>query len=263
MEGMRKLGILLILAALAPAQEEGGAGEEEAAEGGLDALGGLGRKPAPIAFGKVDRTIRKLPALAARRPPLYGLFLFGPDGRTRVWAVLDATGDGPYDLLYLDRNADGNLTAADERLAGEGGKFEIGDFTEPGTDVIHTGFRITWTKDGTRYRMKWGGGAITMGPFGPAPDKYADFAPSPAEAPIFVPGTERPFEFEHWMSGTLARGAETDFKVFLGNRGDRTGAFTCVDDKFLPKDEFVVAELRYRDGQGKERRAIAELKERC
>jgi hypothetical protein len=262
---MRSIGLLFLLATLAPAQEveEGGAAGEEAAGGGLDALQGLDWTTEPIDFKKVDRTIRKLPGLLAKRPPLYGLFLFGPDGKRRVWAVLDATGEGTYDVLYLDRNADGDLTAANERIAGEGGIFEVGDFTEPGTDVIHTGFRITWTKDGTRYRMKWGGGAITMGPYGPAPGTYADFAPSPAEAPIFVPGTERPFEFEHWMSGTLKRGQKTYFKVFMGNRGDRRGAFTCVDDTFLPKDEFVAAELRYRDGQGKEQRAIAELKERC
>jgi hypothetical protein len=128
---------------------------------------------------------------------------------------------------------------------------------------VHTDFTITWTKESIRYSMKWAGDAVTMGCYGPAADTYANFAPSPREAPVFVPGTERPFEFEHWMSGTLRRGHENPFKVFVGNRGDRRGAFTCVDDGFLPKNEFVLAELRYVDGAGKEKRWLAKLTSRC
>ncbi len=260
---MRKLALLLAFAVLAPAQEEEGRGEEEAAAGGLDALGGLDWKAKPIDFTKVDRTIRKLPELKSEKP-LYGLFLFGVDGETRVWAVLDATAKGKeYDVLYLDRNADGDLTASDEKLAGEGGAFTIGKFEEPGTDVIHTDFTITWTKESIRYAMKWAGGPVTMGCYGPTRETYAQFGPSPKEAPIFVPGTDRPFEFEHWMSGTLARGAVTDFKVFIGNKGDRTGAFTCVDDKFLKAKERVLVQLVCRDAAGKEQRLTAELTERC
>lgn len=271
---MRKLAFLLAFAVLAPAQEEeGAAGEEEAAAGGLDALGGLDWKAKPIDFKKVDRTIRKLPELKAEKP-LYGLFLFGVDGETRVWAVLDGKGPGPYDVLYLDRNADGDLTGKDERIAGEGRKgendgqpwpvaFAIGNFQEPGTEVVHTDFTITWMRESIRYRMKWAGGPVTMGCCGPTAETYAHFAPSPKEAPIFVPGTERPFEFEHWMSGTLKRGEEKWFKVFMGNKGDRTGAFSCVDDKFLAADEHVLAQLAYRDGAGKEQRLVAELAERC
>jgi hypothetical protein len=254
---MRKLALLFAFAAAALAQE---GDEEEAAAGGLDALGGLDWKAKPIDFEKVDRTIGKLPAL---KKPLYGLFLFGVDGKTRVWAVLDASGDGIHDVLYLDLNADGDLTGKDERFTGKEGKFEIGDFKEPGTDVVHKEFTITWTEKSIRYRMKWAGEHVTMGCYGPTGDTYANFAPSPKEAPIFVPGTERPFEFEHWMSGTLHRGQVNDFKVFLGNKGDRRGAFTCVDDKFLPAGEKVIAQLVCRDGAGKEQRLTWEMKERC
>lgn len=259
---MKRLGLVLALAVLAPAQE----GTEEATEGGLGALGGLGWEDAakPVDFAKVDRTIRKLPELRAEKP-LYGLFLFGIEGENRVWAVLDAADRGgkAYDVLHLDRDADGDLTEAGERIAATGGVFKIGDFREPGTDVVHTNFTITWTRESIRYSMKWAGGPVTMGCHGPSAGSCANFAPSPREAPIFVPGTERPFEFEHWMSGTLRRDQENFFRVFLGNRGDRPGAFTCVDDKFLAKDEFVLAELRYRDGAGKERRWLAKLTERC
>ena len=255
---------LLLLAGLALAQEdEGGGGEKEAEEGGLGALAGLGWKAKPIDFAKVDRTIKKLPELKSQKP-LYGLFLFGVEGETRVWAVLDMSGSasGVYDILHLDRNADGDLTGKDERFTGKDGKFAIGDFKEPGTDVVHKDFTITST-DSIRYEMKWAGGPRTMGCYGPSRETYVNFAPSPKEAPIFVPGTERPFEFEHWMSGTLKRGEATDFKVFMGNRGDRSGAFTCVDDKFLPAGARVLVQLVCRDSTDKERRLTAELAERC
>ena len=260
---MRTLAFLLVCTALAWAQEEeGAAGEGEAAAGGLDALGGLDWSAKPIDFKKVDRTIRKLPELKSEKP-LYGLFLFS--GETRVWAVLDksAREKPAYDVLYLDRNADGDLTAKDERFEGRDGSFTIGDFKEPGTDVVHTAFTIQWLQNCVYFRMKWAGAATLAGPHGPTNEERANFGPSPKEAPIYVLGTERPFDFEHWMSGTLTRGGSNDFKVFLGNKGDRRGAFTCVDDKFLSKDERVLVQLVCRDEAGKEQKLTAELAERC
>jgi hypothetical protein len=266
---MRQLALLLLLSGFVCAQEkEGAPGEEEARSGGLDALGGgLDWKAKPIDFKKVDRTIRKLPDLKSAKP-LYGLFLFGVDGRTRVWAVLDksAKDKTEYDILYLDRNADGDLTGKDERFESRSAEmrtFVIGDFKEPGTDVIHTDFEIGWIAGSFSYRMKWAGGPKTMGPQGRTGDEFARLAPSPKEAPIFVPGTDRPFEFEQWRSGTLKRGQVNDFKVFIGNRGDRTGAFSCVDETFLPEGESVLVQLVCKDATGKERKLTAELKDRA
>ena len=51
--------------------------------------------------------------------------------------------------------------------------------------------------------------------------------------------------------------------MFVGNRGNRTGTFACVDDEFLPKGEYVVATLIYKDEQGKEKRYRAKLTSRC
>src|SRR5213592_3441576 len=81
----------------------------------------LGTTPAPAAdppdLSKVDRRILREPAYKAKQP-LYALYVFGPQAKTRVWAVLDKSKpDAPeYDVLYFDRNADGDLTASDERI---------------------------------------------------------------------------------------------------------------------------------------------------
>jgi hypothetical protein len=227
----------------------------------------------PIDFATVPRTIGKLPDFQAEKP-LYGLFLFGAKGETRVWAVLDKSrADAPaYDVLHLDVNANGDLTDAGERFTRKGtvgaeSVFTIGRFVQPGTPAeaprVHTDFSITWTSSRVSYRMNWNGGPVTMGCYGPDGESYGNFTADPKTAPILVPGHDLPFQFETWMSGDLARGRENSFKVFVGNRGSVKGAFTTVDDKFLKPDEFVIATLIYKDQTGKEKNVRYELRERC
>jgi hypothetical protein len=60
-------------------------------------------------YAKIDRTIAKEPAYKSKSPK-YALLLFGPDAKVRVWVVLDG------ETVYLDRNADGDLTGKDERF---------------------------------------------------------------------------------------------------------------------------------------------------
>jgi hypothetical protein len=221
--------------------------------------------PQPIDFAAVDRTVAKTPKLTSHA--LYGLFLFGKDGEKRVWAILDSSSDADptrYDVLYLDRNADGDLTADGETIrAGNKGVFAIGDFKDPGTGAVHKNFTITWTEESVRFRMLWRGTKVTFGGYGPTRDTYAKFAPTAAKAPVFVPGWDRPLQFEHRMSGTLPPGEDTEFKVFVGNRGDRRGAFSAVDDKFLPDGVAPDATLIWTDQDGKERRTKFTLPERC
>lgn len=235
----------------------------------------------PIDFAKVPRTIAKAPAVsdAAR----YGLFLFGSNGEKRVWAILDrsaAMGTTPgFDVLHLDRDADGDLTEEGETVARKvapanqdkagapadaaSSVFEIGDFVDPATGQKHTGFKITWTEASVRFHLQWRGDRPSFGSYGPTRETYAQFAATPAKAPIFVPGYDRPFQFEQWMSGELRRGDSTDFKVFVGNVGDRRGAFTTVDDKFLPPGEAPVATLLWTDADGRPQQTRFALPERC
>ena len=69
--------------------------------------------------------------------------------------------------------------------------------------------------------------------------------------------------FQRLRRADLVRGSASDFKVFVGNRGDRTGAFMCVDQHFLAKGEAVAATLLYTDGDGKRQRLPFELSDRC
>src|SRR5262245_12904375 len=57
---------------------------------------------------KIDRTIGKEPVY--KHKPKYCLVAFGPEAKTRVWVVQDG------DVLYIDRNGNGDLTEKDELL---------------------------------------------------------------------------------------------------------------------------------------------------
>src|SRR5207247_2318486 len=98
-------------------------------------------------LGKLDRTILKEPIYTAKQP-LYGLLVFGPKADKRVWIVLDKLKqDAPcYDILYVDRNADGDLTASDERLVAKAPEglpvFSLAKFKDPATGIIHSEFEV-------------------------------------------------------------------------------------------------------------------------
>jgi len=223
--------------------------------------------PEPIDFTSVPERPREEAAYLGS--PRYGMFLFGAEGRHAMWAVLDQRDpEGEvYDVLHLDLDADGVLGEEGERFEGvaegKGRTFTIGDLRQPGSEAVHTDFEVTWTPDSVRWRMHWRGGPITWGGYGPKRETYAGFSEDPAEATVYVPGFDRPLEFEHWMSDELVAGESKDFKVFVGARGSVRGAFSCGDDEFLPEGEYLLATLIYRDLDGKTQRFQAKLRERC
>ena len=61
---------------------------------------------------KIDRTLKKEPAYKSPAPK-YGLLGFGPQAADRVWLVVDGN------TLYVDRNGNGDLTEAGEKVEAE------------------------------------------------------------------------------------------------------------------------------------------------
>jgi hypothetical protein len=80
---------------------------------------------------KIDRSLRKEPAYQSKAPK-YGLLVFGPEAKTRVWLVLDGK------RLFVDRNGNGDLTDDGEPIAAvDGGRkdlellnYEIGEIQD-------------------------------------------------------------------------------------------------------------------------------------
>lgn len=61
---------------------------------------------------KIERRLGKEPVYESKRPQ-YCLLVFGAKAEPRVWVVLDG------DLLYLDRNGNGDLTEPGERISSD------------------------------------------------------------------------------------------------------------------------------------------------
>jgi hypothetical protein len=233
----------------------------------------LGLGPAPAAdlpdLSKVDRTLRKEPPCTAKRP-LYGLAVFGPKAQARVWMVLDRSKPeaDAYDVLHIDRDADGDLTGRGERLTRDkDGRFHVGDFKDPATGVKHPDFHVRLTPGAeptVMLGLRWRGQFRFGGGYPEDPEGgYLRFAARPADAPVVWVHGDAPFRFQRWYGGKLPVGGSEDFKVFLGQPGAGRSSFCAAQEHFLPPGEWVRATLLYRDGMGKEQRLVCELKERC
>jgi hypothetical protein len=89
-------------------------------------------------LSKIDRTVAKEPAYQSKNVK-YCLLVFGANAKTRVWLVQDG------ETLYVDRNANGDLTEPGERVplkqkADQYRLFEAGDIKDG--PLTHTGLSV-------------------------------------------------------------------------------------------------------------------------
>ncbi len=118
-------------------------------------------------LSKIDRTIRKQPAYQSE--PKYCLVLFGPEAKTRIWLVRDG------ETLYVDKNGNGDLTEAGERVPlarndpnlnstnRRGGTllpFHIGEIMEADGKTRHTGWKVYAFGDIMSMEVEMAGGIL-------------------------------------------------------------------------------------------------------
>jgi hypothetical protein len=233
-----------------------------------------------VDFAKVERKIAKEPKYVAS--PLYALFLFGPKGETKVWAVLDKSEKklAWYDVLYLDKNADGDLTDPKERFegkyrqelarAGMAMTIHAGDLIVPGTKERMVSLRFsTIRKTGRKgiwFTMKWRGKETISGGSTKTGMDSTTWARSPAKAPILRPTAEGPLAFAIWGGPkvpVLRIGASTRLSFTVGNPGSGPDTLCYLDDKFLtPGKDRIFATLIAKDRKGKRIEVRSEIKEK-
>ncbi|MEX0679644.1 MAG: hypothetical protein WD063_21420 [Pirellulales bacterium] len=214
---------------------------------------------------RIDRTIGKLPQL---HEPLYALAILGAKKETRMWLVVDKSSpqSTQHDVLFIDLDGDGDLTAENERVSHQDaeGHFKIPVLVDPKSGVEHTDFSLRLSPGSHMLSVRWRGGHKIGGGYPVDPkDGYMQFGKSPQEAPIVWLNGDGPFRFQPWYNDTLAIGGETDVKLFLGQEGVGANAFCAFQEHVLPEDEFVVAILIYTDKDGKQREATSNLDLRC
>jgi hypothetical protein len=203
----------------------------------------------------VDRRVIEPPGLVR---PRYCLLVFGPQARTRVWLVEAG------ETLYVDRNANGDLTDAGEAflpserqgmrtLVNEGTEAEyrsltyaVGDIRPGDAAEKHTGFKLVRYQIGDRpaeYVVSVWVGGVTL--------QYAGWGPlfreSRDTAPVIHFGG--PVVAKHLRGSTLRRGADRQELHFcIGTPGIGKHSFAYVGYEAVPTSVRPVAEVAWPTG---------------
>jgi hypothetical protein len=208
-------------------------------------------------LSKIDRRLVKEPSYKGK--PGYCLLVFGAEAKVRVWLVKDG------DALYLDRNGNGDLTEAGERLAGKGGE-PAGAITAAAGKKYQIRqcylTKLGAAKDQQDYcflALDVGGGLRQY--------SFAAFANTPRNAPVVH--FDGPLTIEAADKNvTLVRGEKpTDLSVYMvtRGRGARLGSTVLVDYDGIPKDVQPVVEIEFekKEPNGKPVTVRYTLKQRC
>jgi hypothetical protein len=243
---------------------------------------------------KVDRKIAVEPAY--RSKPKYCMLVFGPQARTQVWLILDD------DTLYVDRNGNGDLTEASEKVpaaksdADDSAQgiftFEAGDVRDG--ELTHKGLTLGVRKldhlagldesvkaflaknpKGRGYAVAIDvavpgrkgagkGGRVEQIAFCTDAQGVLQFADQPQDAPIIHFGG--PWQVTLWGRPRLTLDRETDLTLGVGTPGLGAGTTAYIGyDGVIPEKVYPSAELTYPAARNGEPpvRELYELKARC
>lgn len=248
---------------------------------------------------KIDRTIGKEPVYKSKNPK-YGLLVFGPHAKDRVWLVQDG------DVLYVDRNGNGDLTEPGEKILAEknagrdpeedGYLFEVGDVTvgrrkHKGLTVYVTPLKRyadgSWGKrtevkaaltkdpkalvvslrvDADVPGIKGGGvGGRVVFIAGPLDlIGLLQFADAPTKAPAIHLGP--PFQITfHNTRPTLRPGRDSDFTLVVGSPGVGPGTFAMIGyQDMIPNEAKPLVELVFpAHAKAPPIKTRFEIKDRC
>jgi hypothetical protein len=185
-----------------------------------------------------DRAPRKEPAYKAR--PTYGLLLLGRKAETRVWVVRD------HDTLYVDRNADGDLTERGEAFlpAREDGglTYRVDRLCVPGAPRQHTNLEVTvqLPSKKRRRRESWTIRLDVEGRY----QQWGTLAPAetPGRAPVLHFGG--PLRFASLTGPKLLRGEPGEVAVMLEPSG-AGHAQAAVNVESIPRGVHPVADVTF------------------
>lgn len=190
---------------------------------------------------KIDRTIRKEPVYTTT--PSYGLLLLGQDAKTRIWIVRD------YDTLYVDRNANGDLTEAGEAIAvaeESGGcvTFRVADVYDPqaARTCKDLEVRVVLPSKKRMHEESWGLELDVEERCRPV----GGLAPKerPQDAPAIHFGGPLRLDLASRDLKLVPGGPPVELYVGISSRSPFTAA-TLIHGKSVPKDVHPVAEITF------------------
>lgn len=225
---------------------------------------------------KIDRAILKEPIYEGK--PKYCLLAFGPEATTRVWLVQDG------EVLYVDRNGNGDLTEPGESIKGspppeepspDGTNqasdpictiwFEIGDLTEGDGKTKHTALHLSAHQGKTPIWEFWAkieGRTLQRA-------KLFQFADRRGDAPVIH--LRGPLRMALYGTGSLV-GGQKEMEVFatVGTPGLGKGIMgqdvsACINWTDLPKGVNPIADIEFCNSKpdAKPIKATVVLSKRC
>jgi hypothetical protein len=227
-------------------------------------------------FKNIDRTIAKEPVYQTKSPR-YCLVVLGPEGKTRVWLVLDGN------TLYVDRNGNGDLTEEDEKVPASPARVDYPSGQKPpkalqyrcslgklgSVSLLTIDDRpVVEVTDAVR-KLRFEASADEQG--------YLKFADRPKDAPLincgpltlfprfqrFPAPTPRDREYLRALLRADQRDRHTELYVNIGAQGLGAGTCTAIRIEDVPKDKHPVADIAFpsKGKPGKSVRVV--LNHRC
>jgi len=194
----------------------------------------------PDELRKIDRTIRKEPAYKTKSPT-YCLLVLGPEAKTRIWLIRDGG------TLYVDRNGNGDLTEAEDKVAKdkpgpkEGERFRLGTLVESDGKTEHRQVGVKFEGDNCFLSAQ----VIGWGNQDNRPHEgWLQFAAKPTDAPVvhfrgpLTLRLTRPLA----LSGKDRAG---EVRAELGTRGLGKGTFMTLPHFGVPAGAHPVADLEF------------------
>jgi hypothetical protein len=238
----------------------------------------------------IDRRIGKEPVYGSKAPR-YCLLVFGPEARDRVWVVEDGKD------LYVDRNGNGDLTEAGEKvgvkqqaeqfLSFEAGDLKVGGLTHTGLSVSRMLATEDWVENAGEFRRikaandrpwVW---TVRVSAERPASDDrklprkiayvingdglgFLLFGATPKEAPVVHLNGPWTLGLQD-VKQRLVAGQKSQLQIGVGTHGVGPGTFSFVlYPDTVPADAYPVAEYTFpakADKPPPEARVV--MKERC
>lgn len=189
---------------------------------------------------KIDRAIQKQPAY--KSSPRYCLLVFGPEADARVWLVIDGK------TLYIDRNADGDLTRPQnlvqmEKSEGTVQIFEAGDVVVSADGRKHANVRVERFGDETLVTVEFDPHHRQIA--GVDATGNLELATSAKAAPIIHFGGPLVLQTN---GDALHRGETSILYAMIGTPGIGRGTFAsiqhalCIPPELNPVAEVVITE---------------------
>jgi hypothetical protein len=219
---------------------------------------------------KIDHPLRKEPVYQSKTPK-YCLAVLGPKAEMRVWLVLDG------DVLYVDRNGNGDLTEPDERVKiatpdQDPAQFSEIDITDSQGKKVAKLSAHAWgwlqrkndpqaklevtvdatLEDGRRF-VAWGDEKSPL-----------VFATRPADAPVVHFGGPLVMGLEIRQPLRRKSAAEFELNMAVGCKGRGVGSFAALIYTPVPKDAYPRVVFEF-PGPAADQSIKAELivKDRC